>query len=100
VGGLELLRRLRSDKRTETVPVVILSIEDSPDSLDDYGANGFIRKPVTSAKLAESARQMGFHWLVTDEASSANKEPRVVEPPRATLSVLLVETRRTTPSSS
>ncbi len=75
VDGLEVLRHLRNDERTKVLPVVVLSTEDSPGLLDYYGANGFIRKPVTSAKLVESARQLGLHWLVSDEASSAGKKP-------------------------
>jgi CheY-like chemotaxis protein len=70
IDGLEVLRRLRADKRTQLLPVVILtsSIEDQ-DRLSGYnlGANSYIRKPVDFGEFVEAVRQLGLYWLILNE---------------------------------
>jgi len=71
VDGLEVLRRLRADKCTKLLPVVILtSSKEEQDIISGYslGANSYIRKPVDFEKFAESARQLGLYWLVLNES--------------------------------
>jgi two-component system response regulator len=49
VDGLEVLRRIRADERTQLMPVIILTTsEEESDRLAGYslGANSYIRKPV------------------------------------------------------
>src|SRR6478752_9099162 len=49
VNGLEVLQRIRNDKRTNLQPVVILtSSKEEQDIINGYrlGANSYIRKPV------------------------------------------------------
>ena len=74
VDGLEVLRRVRSDERTELIPVVILtsSIEEQ-DLVRSYklGANSYIRKPVDFSQFAEAVRQLGLYWLVINEPPPA-----------------------------
>ncbi|MBI4240549.1 MAG: response regulator [Candidatus Rokubacteria bacterium] len=67
VDGLEVLRRLRADKRTRRLPVVILtSSKEERDlvSAYDLGANSYIQKPVEFGEFAEAVRQLGLYWLV------------------------------------
>jgi two-component system response regulator len=70
VDGLEVLRALREDERTRTLPVVVLttSLEES-DLVASYrnGANGFVRKPVDFARFVEAVGQLGVFWLVLNE---------------------------------
>ncbi len=71
VTGLEVLRQLRSNERTKTIPVVILTTSDEEkDILEGYilGANSYIRKPVDFAQFSEVVRQLGLYWLVLNEA--------------------------------
>jgi two-component system, response regulator len=71
VGGLEVLRRVRSDPRTRRIPVVILtsSIEDNDIcSSYDLGANSFVRKPVDFTQFLDAAQQLGLYWLVMNVA--------------------------------
>jgi two-component system, response regulator len=71
VGGLEVLRRVRSDPRTKRIPVVILtsSIEDNDIcSSYDLGANSFVRKPVDFTQFLDAAQQLGLYWLVMNVA--------------------------------
>jgi two-component system response regulator len=70
VDGLEVLRRIRADKRTWCLPVVILTCSKEKQDLIDgygYGANSYIRKPVDFAQFVEAVRQLGLYWLVLNE---------------------------------
>lgn len=70
VDGLEVLRRLRDDDRTNLLPVVILtSSKEEQDLINGYklGANSYIRKPVDFDQFAEAVRQLGLYWLVLNE---------------------------------
>lgn len=74
VDGLEVLQRIKSDPRTRTTPVVILtSSQEERDIADTYqlGVNSYIVKPVDFDKLTEAARTLGLYWLLL------NQSPRV-----------------------
>jgi two-component system response regulator len=70
VGGLEVLRQMRADKRTQLIPVVVLtSSKLEEDILDSYrnGANAYVRKPVRFSEFAEAVRTLGVFWLLLNE---------------------------------
>ena len=70
MGGVEVLRRLRSDERTKLLPVVILtSSVEQQDRLRGYdlGANSYVRKPVDFNQFIEAVRQLGLYWLILNE---------------------------------
>ena len=70
VDGLEVLRRLRSEPRTRTLPVVIVtSSKEESDLAAGYalGCNSYVRKPVDFVAFAEAARQLGMYWLLLNE---------------------------------
>ena len=71
VDGLEVLRRIRADKRTQIVPVVILtSSKEREDILNSYhgGANAYVRKPVNFADFSEAIGALSIFWLLLNEA--------------------------------
>ena len=70
VDGLEVLQRMRGDKRTKLVPVVVLtSSKEEQDMINSYkfGANSYVRKPVDFTQFVEAARQLSLYWLVINE---------------------------------
>jgi len=73
IGGLEVLRCLRADRRTRLLPVVVLtsSMEQS-DIIEAYslGANSYLRKPVDFLDFVEVARQIGNYWLTLNQTLS------------------------------
>jgi two-component system response regulator len=71
VDGLEVLRRLKSDERTRSLPVVILtSSREEPDIATAYrlGANSYIVKPVDFEAFARAVSEVGLYWLLLNEA--------------------------------
>ena len=71
IDGLEVLRRLRADKRTRRLPVVVFtSSSEEEDMISSYslGANSYVRKPVEFEQFLEATKQLGLYWLVLNEA--------------------------------
>ncbi len=78
VDGLEVLRRLRADQGTRSLPVVILtSSTEEQDVLKGYGlgANSYIRKPVDFDEFMEAARQLGVYWLLLNQGPPKQRGP-------------------------
>lgn len=67
IDGLEVLRRVKSDPRTCTIPVVVLtSSKEQPDVKECYrlGVNSYIVKPVNFESFASSVAELGMYWLL------------------------------------
>jgi two-component system response regulator len=78
IDGMEVLRRIRADKRTCLMPVVILTTSrEEQDLIESYrsGANSYICKPVDFAQFVEAVRQLGLYWLVLNEVPTAQGVP-------------------------
>ena len=70
VDGLEVLRQLKEDPRTKSIPVVVLtSSREEEDVVRGYrnGANSYVQKPVDFEQFRDAVRQLGLYWLVTNE---------------------------------
>jgi two-component system, response regulator len=66
IGGLEVLRRMKSSEQTRLVPVVVLTSSEEPgDVLESYklGANSYIVKPVDFAAFNEVVGGVAEYWL-------------------------------------
>jgi len=64
---LEVLRRLKSDPRTRTIPVVVLtSSQEQSDVIESYGlgVNSFIVKPVDFEQFSATVQELGLYWLL------------------------------------
>lgn len=71
VGGLEVLKRIRSDERTRILPVVMFtSSKEDRDIIESYNnkANSYVRKPISSGAFAEAVEGLGAYWLLLNQA--------------------------------
>jgi CheY-like chemotaxis protein len=71
MDGQKVLERLRADKRTKRLPVVILtSSKEEQDIITsyDHGANSYIRKPVDFNKFVEAIHHLEIYWLLLNES--------------------------------
>lgn len=67
VDGIEVLRQVKGDPRTRTIPVVVLtSSKEQPDVAECYklGVNSYIVKPVNFEGFAKSVADLGMYWLL------------------------------------
>ena len=70
VSGIEVLRRIKSDPATRTIPVVVLSSSrEEPDIKTAYalGVNSYIVKPVDFEKFVEAVGTLGMYWLLLNQ---------------------------------
>lgn len=70
VNGLEVLRALKQDERTRTIPVVVVtSSREDPDIKTAYalGANSYVVKPVDFDAFAEAVSSLGLYWLLVNQ---------------------------------
>ncbi|WP_392478875.1 response regulator [Nostoc sp. C110] len=67
ISGLEVLRQLKSDPRTQMIPVVVLtSSAEDQDMIESYrlGVNSYIVKPVDFEQFNQAVQQLGFYWIL------------------------------------
>ncbi len=72
VDGLEVLKRLKSDARTQQIPVVVLtSSKEQSDVVRSYqlGVNSYIVKPVDFESFAKAVQELGMYWLLLNHSS-------------------------------
>lgn len=70
VDGLEVLRRIKSEDRLKTIPVVMLtSSREERDLIESYrlGINAYVVKPVGFEQFVEAVRQIGAFWAILNE---------------------------------
>lgn len=69
INGLEVLHAIRADKRTQSVPVVIVtSSAEDPDIEMAYqlGANSYVIKPVQFDSFMDAMTKLGVYWLIVN----------------------------------
>jgi two-component system, response regulator len=67
IDGLAVLRSIRADPRTRTIPIVMMSSsDDERDLIESYrlGANSYIVKPVDFDQFKEAVRLVADYWLL------------------------------------
>ena len=71
IDGIEVLRRVRADERTHSIPVVVLtSSQEERDISECYklGVNSYVVKPVEFDKFYRAVGDLGTYWLVLNKS--------------------------------
>ena len=71
LNGLQVLERIKNDKHTKLIPVIVLtSSKEEADLTRSYklGANSYIRKPVDYEKFRDAVQQLGLYWVGLNES--------------------------------
>lgn len=70
LDGIDVLRKIKSDDRTKSIPVVVMtSSREDQDLKNCYqlGANGYVVKPVDFEDFARAVSRVGCYWLLQNE---------------------------------
>lgn len=67
VDGIEVLRRMKADARTATIPVIMLTTTDDPREVErcyQLGCNVYVTKPVEYESFLEAVKRLGLFLQV------------------------------------
>lgn len=67
LDGMEVLRRLKGDPATRTIPIIMLTTTDDPQEVDTcyrLGCNFYITKPMGFEAFSETLKRLGLFLLV------------------------------------
>jgi two-component system response regulator len=74
VDGIEVLRQVKSNEETKTIPVVMLtSSAEERDIVASYslGVNSYVVKPVDFAKFVDEVVKAGCYWVLVNRLPGA-----------------------------
>jgi two-component system response regulator len=77
VDGLEVLEKVKSDTRTKSIPVVVLtSSSEERDIIASYnlGVNSYVIKPVDFDKFVDAAKEIGLYWMLLNKPPLADRQ--------------------------
>ena len=66
----KVLQKIRSDKRTKNIPVVVLtSSKEDPDiqKCYDLGVNSYVVKPVEFDSFQKAISALGLYWMIVNQ---------------------------------
>ena len=70
IDGIDVLKQIKSNDKTKSIPVVILTSSDAEtDIIKAYynHANSYLVKPMDFNKFNELMNELGFYWLVWNQ---------------------------------
>jgi two-component system response regulator len=82
VDGLQVLKRIKEDERTQTIPVVLMtSSKEERDRVQGYalGVNSYLQKPVDFEEFRKMVKLAGLYWLVVNQAPVVSSTPLAAE---------------------
>lgn len=69
VDGVEVLRQLKADDRTDQLPVIMLTTTDDPREVKrcyDLGCGSYVTKPVAYDQFVEAIRRLGLFLAIVE----------------------------------
>jgi CheY-like chemotaxis protein len=70
LDGLEVLKQIRADPRTQPIPIVMMTASrEEKDRVESYllGVNSYIVKPLDFEQFVEAMRLVGMYWLLLNQ---------------------------------
>ena len=70
IDGKAVLRKLKSDEKLKTIPVVILTSSDLERDMKEcynLGANSYIVKPISFGEFVEKVKSIPLYWLLVNK---------------------------------
>jgi CheY-like chemotaxis protein len=70
IDGLEVLKRIKSDERLKTIPIVVLtSSHEEKDVMRSYslGVNAYVVKPVDFHEFMHAVKELGAFWAIINQ---------------------------------
>jgi two-component system, response regulator len=70
IDGIEVLKRIKADSRTRSIPVVMLtSSKEESDVVRSYdlGVNSYLVKPVDFQRFSEEVTRVGYYWVAMNQ---------------------------------
>ena len=77
-SGLEVLREIKSDVRTKNIPVIILTISDRDDDINEcrrLGAETYIVKPVNFENFNKVTTVLSLSWMLVEPNGTLSAQP-------------------------
>jgi CheY-like chemotaxis protein/DNA-binding XRE family transcriptional regulator len=71
IHGLEVLRRIKADEFARKIPVVVLTVSQRDDHIQEalrLGAQSYIVKPVDFQNFSQSTSKLSFRWAMLNPA--------------------------------
>jgi CheY-like chemotaxis protein len=72
VSGLEVLQKVKSDEKTKTIPIVVVtSSQETQDVKECYklGVNSFIQKPIAFDNFVKAISNAGLYWMIINKSA-------------------------------
>jgi two-component system response regulator len=70
VDGIQVLKKIKSNKKTRSIPVVIMtSSKEEQDIYASYdlGVNSYVVKPINIESFVKAVSELGLYWLITNQ---------------------------------
>lgn len=75
VDGMQVLKQVKGDLRTRTIPVVLMTSSKEERDLVigyDLGANSYIQKPMDFDEFRKMVKVLGMYWLLINQPPPVN----------------------------
>ena len=72
VDGIEVLRQVKADERTKSIPIVVVtSSAEERDRIKSYqlGVNSFVVKPIEFDSFVKTIAELGFYWMAINKSA-------------------------------
>ena len=80
-SGLEVLKEIKNDPRTQNIPVIILTISDRDEDISDcrrLGAETYIVKPVSFQNFSKVTTALSLSWVLVEPTGTLSAQPTVM----------------------